>query len=80
MNERQMEIIISRGIDLVLGSGHELKAQQVGVGDGRLDLLVSRPNGAPVVVELKKGRLASSHVEQVRNLCGGLGGACRSKR
>lgn len=65
MNERQMEIIISRGIELVLGSGHELKAQQVGVGDGRLDLLVSQPNGTPLVVELKKGRLASTHVEQV---------------
>ena len=67
MNERQMEIIVSRGIDRVLGAGHELKAQQVGVGGGRLDLLVSRPDGTRMVVELKKGRLASSHVEQVRS-------------
>ena len=49
-----MEIIVSRGIDRVLGAGYELKAQQVGVGGGRLDLLVSRPDGAPMVVELKK--------------------------
>ncbi|MCY4531681.1 MAG: endonuclease NucS [Gammaproteobacteria bacterium] len=66
MNEKQMEIIVSRGIDQVLGSGYELKAQQVGVGGGRLDLLVSRPDGAPMVVELKKGRLAKNHVGQVR--------------
>ena len=67
MNERQMEIIVSRGIDRVLGTGFELKAQQVGVGSGRLDLLVSRPDGSLVVVELNKGRLARNHVVQVRN-------------
>ncbi len=66
MNERQMEIIVSRGIDRVLGEGYKLKAQQVGVGGGRLDLLVSRPDGNPMVVELKKGRLARNHVRQVR--------------
>ena len=66
MNERQMEIIVSRGIDRVLGTGHQLQAQQVGVGGGRLDLLVSRPDGTRMVVELKKGRLARKHVEQVR--------------
>ena len=61
-----MEIIVSRGIDRVLGTGHELKAQQVGVGGGRLDLLVSCADGTRMVVELKKGRLATAHVEQVR--------------
>lgn len=66
MNERQMEIIVSRGIGRVLGTGHQLQAQQVGVGGGRLDLLVSRPDGTRMVVELKKGRLASKHVDQVR--------------
>ena len=66
MNEKQMEIIISRGIDRVLGAGNRLQAQQVGVGGGRLDLLVSRPDGTRMVVELKKGRLARKHVEQVR--------------
>lgn len=73
MNERQMEIIISRGIAPVLGVGHELLAQQVGVGVGRLDLLVARPDGARQVVELKKGRLAKKHVEQVsQKLCGSV--------
>ena len=72
MNERQMEIIVSRGIERVLGTGHELKAQQVGVRGGRLDLLVSRPDGALMVVELKKGRLAKSHVQQVRSYAEGL--------
>ena len=66
MNERQMEIIVSRGIDRVLGPGHELKAQQVGVGGGRLDLLVSRPDGMLLVVELKKGRMERDHVRQVK--------------
>lgn len=72
MNERQMEIIVSRGIDRVLGAGHELKAQQVGVGGGRLDLLVARPDGTPMVVELKKGRLTSSHAKQVRTYAAAL--------
>ena len=67
MNERQMEIIISRGVDLVLGVGHELLAQQVKVGSGRLDLLVARPNGSRMVVELKKGRLTGKHIEQVKS-------------
>lgn len=66
MNERQMEIIISRGIELVLGEGYQLKAQQVGVGTGRLDLLVSQPIGTRMVVELKKGRLARKHIDQVK--------------
>lgn len=67
MNERQMEIIISRGIDRVLGPGYALKAQQVGVGHGRLDLLVSRPDGMRMVVELKKGRFGKDHVQQVKS-------------
>lgn len=62
-----MEIIVSRGINRVLGPGHELKAQQVGVGGGRLDLLVSRPDGVRMVVELKKGRLGKDHVQQVKS-------------
>ena len=79
MNERQMEIIVSRGIDRVLGGGHELKAQQVGVGGRRLDLLVSRPDGTPMVVELKKGRLAKNHVEQVRSYATALSKDARTK-
>ena len=67
MNERQMEIIVSRGLEFVLGVGHRLLAQQVGLGCGRLDLLVSRPDGNLMVVELKKGRLTINHVDQVRN-------------
>ena len=67
MNERQMEIIVSRGLESVLGDGHRLLAQQIGLDSGRLDLLVSRPDGSLMVVELKKGRLTRSHVDQVRN-------------
>lgn len=77
MNERQMEIIISRGIASVLGVGHELLAQQVGVGGGRLDLLVARPDGARTVVELKKGRLAKNtwnRSEAMRKRCLKTGG------
>lgn len=66
MNERHTEIIVSRSVELVLGSGQELITQQVGVGYGRLDLVVSRPIGTRMVMELKKGRMASSNVEQVR--------------
>ena len=77
MNERQMEIIISRGLESVLGEGHRLLAQQIGLDSGRLDLLVSRPDGSLMVVELKKGRLTNSHVDQVRNysdtLCTDIG-------
>lgn len=64
MTERQMEIIISRGIELVFGEGSKLHAQQLGVGNGRLDLFVSQPNGIRTVVELKKGRLAEPHIAQ----------------
>lgn len=66
MTERQMEIIISRGIEEVLGEGHKLIAQQVSVGSaGRLDLLVSKPDGTRMVIELKKGRLTDKHINQV---------------
>lgn len=67
MNEKQMEIIVSRGLESVLGEKHRLMAQQVGLDCGRLDLLVSRPDGSLMVVELKKGRLTRNHVDQVRN-------------
>lgn len=66
MNERQMEIIVSRGLESVLGEGHRLLAQQVGLDSGRLDLLVSRPDGSLMVVELKKGLLTRNHVDQVK--------------
>lgn len=66
MTERQMEIIISRAIELVLGEGTELRAQKLGVGSGRLDLLVSQPDGVRTVVELKKGRLARPHIAQAK--------------
>ena len=67
MNERQMEIIVSRGIESVLGVGHRLVAQQLGLDRGRLDLLVLRPDGGLMVVELKKGRLTRNSIEQVSN-------------
>lgn len=61
-----MEIIISRGIEEVLGEGHSLVAQQVSIGSaGRLDLLVSKPDGTRMVIELKKGRLTGKHIDQV---------------
>ena len=65
MNERQMEIIVSRGIESVLGVGHRLVAQQLGLDRNRLDLLVLRPDGGLMVVELKKGQLTRNSVEQV---------------
>lgn len=64
MNERQIEIIVSRGIESVLGAGHSLVAQQLAIASGRLDLLVSSPTGEFIVVELKKGRLATQHLDQ----------------
>ena len=72
MNERQMEIIVSRGIESVLGAGHRLVAQQLGLDRGRLDLLVLRPDGGLMVIELKKGRLTRNSVEQVRNYADAL--------
>ncbi|MCY4057010.1 MAG: endonuclease NucS, partial [Gammaproteobacteria bacterium] len=49
-------------------------AQQVGVGRGRLDLLVSLPDGTRMVVELKKGRLGKDHVQQVKSYAEELSG------
>lgn len=59
-----MEIISSSGIDRVLGAGHELKAHQIGVDSGRLDLLTLRPDVVLMVIEINKNQLAKSHAEQ----------------
>lgn len=65
MLERSFEIIVRRCPEEIFGKGWELRAQQLSVQSGRIDLLFSDRNGIRNVVELKKGRATRRAIEQV---------------
>lgn len=65
MLERSLEIIVRRCPQEIFGKGWELKAQQLSLPSGRIDLLFSDSIGVRHVVELKKGSASLSAVEQV---------------
>ncbi|MHA1864042.1 MAG: endonuclease NucS domain-containing protein [Candidatus Thorarchaeota archaeon] len=52
-SEKQLEDMIEKQPE-VLGFGYKLLGRQVQAADGRIDLLMEGPDGAKVVVELKK--------------------------
>ncbi|MCJ7720247.1 MAG: endonuclease NucS [Candidatus Hadarchaeum sp.] len=65
MNERALEIIVSRCPAQVFGTGFELAAHQLSLRHGRIDLLVAGPDGMRYVVEVKKSRAKKESIEQV---------------
>jgi len=65
MLERSFEIIVRLCPEAIFGKGWELRAQQLSLPSGRIDLLFSDGDGVRNVVELKKGRATRGAIEQV---------------
>lgn len=64
MNERYFEILISRSVEKIFGSGFQVSAHQMTVPSGRIDLLLSENDNALHVLEIKKGNAVPSSVDQ----------------
>ena len=64
MNERYFEILISRSVKEIFGSGFQVSAHQMTVPSGRIDLLLSENDSALHVLEVKKGNAVPSSVDQ----------------
>jgi hypothetical protein len=69
MNERTLEIIVRRCPEAVFGPGWELRAQQLSLPSGRIDLLFADSDGVLQLVELKKGDATVTAVDQVLAYC-----------
>lgn len=65
MNERSLEIIVRSCPEAVFGPGWSLRAQQLSLPSGRIDLLLSNGEGELQLVELKKGSATPAAVDQV---------------
>ncbi len=65
LDERTFEIILSRYSEDLLPYGWRLKAQQLGVATGTIDLLYHDVRGLRHLVELKKGPATTAAVDQV---------------
>lgn len=65
MLERSFEIIVRLCPGEIFGKGWELRAQQLSLPSGRIDLLFIDGDGVRNVVELKKGRATRRAIEQV---------------
>ena len=64
VNERYFEILISRSVKTIFGSGFQVSAHQMTVPSGRIDLLLSENENALHVLEIKKGNAVPSSVDQ----------------
>jgi hypothetical protein len=65
MLERSLEIIVRRCPTEIFEEGWQLRAQQLSIPSGRIDLLFSDNSGTRHVVELKKGTASCHAIEQV---------------
>lgn len=65
MNERTLEIIVSRCPERVFGPGFSLVAHQLSLRGGRVDLLIAGQDGVRHVVEVKKSRAKHESIDQV---------------
>ena len=65
MLEREFEILLRTASEEFLPKGWTLKAQQLSLSTGRLDMLFTDTNSNSHVIELKKGSAPKSSVDQV---------------
>lgn len=65
MNERTLEIIVRSCPEDVFGPGWRLRAQQLSLPSGRIDLLFVDGEESLQLVELKKGRATPASIDQV---------------
>ena len=65
MLERGLEILVRTVPEEIFGPGWVLRAQQLGLNSGRIDLLFADSEGNLNLVELKKGRASLGAVDQV---------------
>ncbi|MCD6297178.1 MAG: DUF91 domain-containing protein [Deltaproteobacteria bacterium] len=72
MLERSFEIIVRLCPEEIFGKGWELRAQQLSLPSGRIDLLLTDNKGVRHVVELKKGCATRKAIEQVLGYAGDL--------
>jgi len=72
MLERAFEIIVRLCPEEIFGKGWELRAQQLSLPSGRIDLLLTDNKGVRHVVELKKGCATRKAIEQVLGYAGDL--------
>lgn len=63
-NERYLEILVSRAVEVVFGDGFRLAGQQFTLPSGRVDLLVEDQHGGKHLVELKKDIARAEAIEQ----------------
>lgn len=63
-NERYLEILVSRAVEIVFGDGFRLAGQQFTLPSGRVDLLLEDQHGCKHLVELKKDIARSEAIEQ----------------
>lgn len=75
MLERDFEIIIRVSVEDIFGLGWHLRAQQLSLDSGRIDLLLGDPELNLHLIEIKKGKATGSALDQVESYASDLASA-----